>query len=181
VESGWPSIRKAGECDVVSRHLQGCSPHLCRLRTDGLAPMTKYWTYRSHAGDMGPVSLVVCHRQNLGLSILLHWLAWERNWAWTHRSVSRCAADYVRSPFSREQWDPSKFVGVSRKVAMCWPCEIPMVMDYTWTECGMRVVCWSGFPLQGVHWFKSPQLSDMSTAWLWQSSRSNSMRSIWLM
>jgi hypothetical protein len=43
---------------VVSRHLQGCSPHLCRLRTDGLAPASKYWTYRSRVGDMGTESLV---------------------------------------------------------------------------------------------------------------------------
>jgi hypothetical protein len=34
--------------------------------------------YRSHAGDMSPVSLVACHRQKLGLSLLLHWLAWEK-------------------------------------------------------------------------------------------------------
>jgi hypothetical protein len=38
VESGEPSIIKFGECDVKSRHLQGCSSHLCRLRIDGLAP-----------------------------------------------------------------------------------------------------------------------------------------------
>jgi hypothetical protein len=29
---------------------------------------------------MGPVSLVVSHRQELGLQLLLHSLAWERNW-----------------------------------------------------------------------------------------------------
>jgi hypothetical protein len=28
---------KFGECDVESRHLQDCSPRLCRLRTDELA------------------------------------------------------------------------------------------------------------------------------------------------
>jgi hypothetical protein len=43
---------------LADRHLQGCIPRLCRLRTDGLAPASKYWTYRSHAGDTGPVSLV---------------------------------------------------------------------------------------------------------------------------
>jgi hypothetical protein len=31
-----------GEWYVASWHLQGCSPHLCRLRTDGLAPASKY-------------------------------------------------------------------------------------------------------------------------------------------
>jgi hypothetical protein len=37
-----PSDEKVRECDVESRHLQGCSLHLCRLRTDGLAPARKY-------------------------------------------------------------------------------------------------------------------------------------------
>jgi hypothetical protein len=37
-----PSVGKVGECDVESRHHQGCSPYLCRLRTDGLAPTSKY-------------------------------------------------------------------------------------------------------------------------------------------
>jgi hypothetical protein len=41
-ESGGPSIGKGGESDMKSRHLQGCIPHLCRLRTDGLAPARKY-------------------------------------------------------------------------------------------------------------------------------------------
>jgi hypothetical protein len=91
---------------------------LCRLRTEGLVPVSKYRTYRSHTGDMGPVSLVAHHRQKLGLSLLLHWLAWERNWVRISESVDRRAGDCVGSPFSQEQWDPSKSVGDSRKVAM---------------------------------------------------------------
>jgi hypothetical protein len=38
-----------------------------------------------------------------------------------------------------------------------------MVMDHTQTECGKRVACLLGFPLQGVHQFESPRLSDMSS------------------
>jgi hypothetical protein len=83
-----------------------------------LVPVSKYRTYRSHTGDMGPVSLVAHHRQKLGLILLLHWLAWERNWVRTSGSVDRRAGDCVESPFSQEQWDPSKSVGDSRKVAM---------------------------------------------------------------
>jgi hypothetical protein len=30
------------------------SPCLCRLRTEGLVPVSKFWTYRSHAGVYGP-------------------------------------------------------------------------------------------------------------------------------
>jgi hypothetical protein len=35
-------VGKVGEWYVTSQHLQGCSPHLCRLRTDRLAPVSKY-------------------------------------------------------------------------------------------------------------------------------------------
>jgi hypothetical protein len=38
VERGGPSVGKVGKWCVENRHLQGCSAHLCRLRTDGLAP-----------------------------------------------------------------------------------------------------------------------------------------------
>jgi hypothetical protein len=41
-ESGGPSIGIDGESDVESRDLQGGSPHLCRLRIDGLIHMCKY-------------------------------------------------------------------------------------------------------------------------------------------
>jgi hypothetical protein len=34
--------RKGGESDVASRDHQGGSPHPCCLRTNGLAPMSKY-------------------------------------------------------------------------------------------------------------------------------------------
>jgi hypothetical protein len=53
-----PLVGKVGEWYVESWHLQGCSPRLCRLRTDGLAPKSgMYW---SHAGVMGPVSWCSC-------------------------------------------------------------------------------------------------------------------------
>jgi hypothetical protein len=111
---------------------------------------------------MGPVSLVVGHRQELGLRPLLHWLAQEINWVWTRGLVSRCAVDCVGSPFSQEQWDLSKSISVSRRVAICGPCEIHMVFYHMQTEHGKRVACWSGYPVQGVHRFGSSRLSDMS-------------------
>jgi hypothetical protein len=37
-------VGKVEEWYVANRHLQGCSPRLCRLRTDGLAPTSKYLT-----------------------------------------------------------------------------------------------------------------------------------------
>jgi hypothetical protein len=57
---------KGGESGVsILRFLCG-SPRLCRLRTEGLVHMSKYWTYRSHAGDISLVNLVVCYRQIFG-------------------------------------------------------------------------------------------------------------------
>jgi hypothetical protein len=58
------------------------------------------------------------------------------------------------SPFSREQWDPSKSIGDSRNVAICGPHEIRVVLDHTRTERGKHATCWSGFSLQGVHRFE---------------------------
>jgi hypothetical protein len=70
---------------------------------------------------------------------------------------------------------PSNPVDDSQKVAICGPHEIRMIKIHTQTERGKRVACWSGFPLQGVHRFESPRLSNMSTACLYQSSRSKLM------
>jgi hypothetical protein len=55
-ESKGPSVRRSGESDVESWYLQGCSPRLCQLSTDGLVSVSKYWTYWSHAEDMCPVN-----------------------------------------------------------------------------------------------------------------------------
>jgi hypothetical protein len=48
----------------------------------------------------------------------------------------------------REQWDPSKSVDVSQKVAICGPREIRMILDHMRTERGKRG--------KGVHQFESP-------------------------
>jgi hypothetical protein len=120
---------------------------------------------------MSPVSLVASRQQRVTLPPLLQWLARERNRVRTHRSVSSCAANYVRSHFSQEQWLCPSLLMTSRKIAICEPREIRMVEGHTRIEQGKRVTCWSDFPLQGVHRFKSLRLSDMSIACLWQSSR----------
>jgi hypothetical protein len=126
--------------------LGDCSPRLCRLRTDRLPPASKYWMYRSHAGDMDLVSLVDCPQQKLGFSPLLHWLLWERSWVWTHVLVSRHDVGWVGSPSSREKWIYSNLLTTMWKVAVRWPCEIRMVWDRTQTEHGMYVACWLDFP-----------------------------------
>jgi hypothetical protein len=73
----------------------------------------------THAGDMGPMSLVACHQQRVSLPPLHQWLSLERNWVRTHELVSRCAVDCVGSPFSQEQWLCLSLLTTSQKVAMC--------------------------------------------------------------
>jgi hypothetical protein len=127
---------KGGESVVtILRFLCG-SLCLCWLSTEGLVLVSKYCTYRSHAGDMGLVSLVACHQQKLGLSLLLHWLAWERNQVRTCRSVSRHTVDCFGSPFSWEQWDLSKSVNDSWKVATYEDCLQEVYIGRTWTGGG---------------------------------------------
>jgi hypothetical protein len=62
----------------------------------------------------------------------------------------------------RELWICLNMLTTLRKIAMCGPREICMVLDHTQTEYGKCLACLSGFPLHVVHRFKSPQLSDMS-------------------
>jgi hypothetical protein len=91
--------------------------------------------YRSHAGDIGPVSLVACPRRKLSLSLLLYWLVWERNWIQTHGLVSRRAENCAGSPFSQEQWDLSKSVGACGVLVWfspvgCTSIQITMTLGY---------------------------------------------------
>jgi hypothetical protein len=134
-------VGKVEEWYMISRHLQSCSPRLCRLRIDGLAPVSKYWMYWSHTGDIGLVSLVVGCQQNLDFSPLFHWLLWERSWVQTHGLVSRHAMDCVGSPSSQGQWTRSNLLMTVSKVAICGPREIRMVLDHMRTERGKRVAC----------------------------------------
>jgi hypothetical protein len=166
-----PSIGKVGEWYMESWRLQGCSLHLCQLRTDELAPASKYWTYRLHASDMSLVSLVASCQQKLVFSSLPYWLLWERSWVRTHGSDGYRAMDCVGSSSSRGQWICTNLLMNSWKVAIHIPHEIRMVDGHTQTKRGKRVACWLGFPLQGVHRFESLWLSDMSISCLWQSSR----------
>jgi hypothetical protein len=149
---------------VVSWHLQDCSPRLSRLRTVRLTPTSKYWTYRLHVGDMGTISLVVGCQQELDFSPLL---------------FGCCGREAGYGPADRMTvvlWivlgalllgcggSVQNLLMTVWKVAICGPREIRMVMNHTWTKRGKRVACWSGFPLQGVHRFESPRLSNMSNS-----------------
>jgi hypothetical protein len=133
---------------AILRFMYGI-PRLCQLRTEGLVPVSKYWTYRSHAGDMGLVNLVAYDQQKLGLSLLLHCLAWERKWVWTHGSVNRHAVDCVGSPFPQEQWDPSKSVDDSWKVVTYGDRPQEAYAGHAWTGVGSVRVVLVGFSPTG--------------------------------
>jgi hypothetical protein len=74
----------------------------------------------------------------------------------------RCAVDCVGSPFSREQWACSTLSMTHKRLPRTETVRrkrTPGVRGPAWEA---YVVCWSGFPLQCVHRFKSSRLSDMS-------------------
>jgi hypothetical protein len=109
VERRGLSVGKVSEWCVGSWHLQGCSSGLCRLRTDGLTPVSKYWTYRSHAGDMGPVSLVACYQQMFDF---LHYFI-----GWTERETGYGSVD--RSTDVLWIVSGALFLGSSDSVQLC--------------------------------------------------------------
>jgi hypothetical protein len=129
VERRGPSVGNVGEWCVESWHLQGCSSRLCRLSIVGLAPMSKYWTYRSHAGDMGPVSLVVYHWQILGFAPTASKLAQERNWV---RIMSACCG-LCREPFFSGAVALLNFVDDSWKAAKYRNYPQEAYARHTWT------------------------------------------------
>jgi hypothetical protein len=141
-------VRNVREWYVESRHLYGCSPRLCRLRTGGLTYVNKYWTYRSHAGDMGLVSIVVGCRRRVALPPTASMAGSEEKLGMDPRingsgSVQRYWKLRKRVPHT----------GIARRKHM------PDIRRLAWEA---YVSCWSGFPLQGVHWFELSRLSDMS-------------------
>jgi hypothetical protein len=143
-ESGGSSVVKDRVSDMQSCHFQGCIPHMCWLRTDRLAPMSKYWTYWSHAEDMRPVSWcsIFINRRLTWAYCLNDCEGREIEWG---SMVRQCVMDWDESPFSWEQYDPFKFIGSVWKVAICRLCEIRMGKCHTRTEHGMFVARWSGF------------------------------------
>jgi hypothetical protein len=127
------------------------SPRLCWLSIDGLVPVRKYWMYQSHASNMGPISLVACCRQMFGLSTLLKWLSWERNWGRSHGPLSW--ADQLRggvgSTFSREQWICPTLLDQCERLSRMGTTRrkrTPGIRGLAWEA---YMSCWSGFPPVG--------------------------------
>jgi hypothetical protein len=139
------------------------SPCLCRLRTEGLVPMSKYWLYRSDAGVYEP-------------SKPSSWLPTDA-WLCPHCFIFWLTRETRYRPVDRPAgalWIVSGalFLRSSGPSQLCWRwCKR---LPRSWTVCRKRtwgirglareahVSCWLGFLLLGVHQFKSPWLSDMS-------------------
>jgi hypothetical protein len=87
--------------------------------------------YRSHAGVYGPSKLSSWSPTGAWLTPTALLVGLGEKLGIDPRSVSRRDVDCVGNPFSREQWDPSKSVGVSQKVVICGVREIRIVLDHT--------------------------------------------------
>jgi hypothetical protein len=95
---------------LVSQYLQGCSPCLCRLMTDGLAPVSKYWTYWSHTGGIGLVSIVAYSSTDVWFKLTASMVMLGeklRRVPWT-----------AQSGWEVESW--VLFLGSSESIQLCW-------------------------------------------------------------
>jgi hypothetical protein len=146
---------------LTSRHLQGCSPCLCRLRTDGLAPVSEYWAYRSHLGDMGSINLVACCQWMFGFHYCFNSCVRRETGWWTCRSLSQ-ARGCVRSPFlGSSRVHPTLMMAFGR-LPRTWTAHRKQTQGIHELAWEVYVSCVSGFSVHGVHWFESPRLSNMS-------------------
>jgi hypothetical protein len=141
----WRTVDWAGrEWYVASRLLQGCSTRLCRLRTNALAPETKYWMYWSHAGDMCPISLVACSSIDVWLEHTSGYVGRETETGPVGHSAGLRGG--IGSTFSREQWICSTLLNQSERL----PCMGTARRKRTHGICGLAweayVSCWLGFP-----------------------------------
>jgi hypothetical protein len=78
------------------------------------------------------------------------------------RIGQRRAVDCVRSSFSREQWACSTLSMTHERLPRMGTARRKRTPSVRGLAQEAYVMCWSGFPLQGVHRFESPRLSDMS-------------------
>jgi hypothetical protein len=149
-ESGGLSIGKDRESDMESRHLQSCSPCLCRLKTNELPPASKYWTYWSHTGVMSHVN-----RYSLFINRCLVFIYYfngcegrEIGWRPADRSADglRCSREFL---FLENSGIRPTLLGQCERLSH--------------TACHERVcIMCIRFLLHDVHQFESSWFSDMS-------------------
>jgi hypothetical protein len=177
-----PSVGKVREWYVASRHLQGCSPRLCHLRTDGLTPVSKYWTYQSHADVYRP-------------SKSSSWLPTVA-WLYPHCFIGWLMRETGYGPIDRSAdmlWIVlgAIFLGSSDPAQLCWWLhERLLYVDHvryvwSWTIHGLSVkIMWRVgrvFPCRVYINSNHRDSQIWVIACLWQSLCSNFMSSTCLM
>jgi hypothetical protein len=114
---------------------QGCRPRLYRLRTDGLALVSKYWMYRSHTSVYGPSKPSSHRQQMLGFAPTASLVGSGEKLGTDPRNGQPACYWLCRSHFSREQWPYSTLLMTTWKVVICGPREIVR----SWTIYGLRI------------------------------------------
>jgi hypothetical protein len=149
-ESGGSSVGKDEESDVERRYLQDSSIHLCWIRIDRSAFVSKYWTYWSHTGDISSVNWCILFVNRCLTFSTTSMAVYGRGTEW---GLTNLSADvlWIRTGafFSQEQW--------------LYPTLLDQCERLSCTACRehVRVVCII-FLLYDVHRFKSLWLSDIS-------------------
>jgi hypothetical protein len=169
---GWSEEKGRESVVAISRFPCG-SPRLCRLRTEGLVPVNKYWMYLSHAGVYGlnkpssRLSIKVCLFSTASLVVV------GESWVRTCGSVSWCGVDYVGSPSSQRQWICSNLLTTHERLPRTRTAHrkrTPDVRGLTWES---YVSCWSGFPCRVYIDSNRRDFQIWVTACSWLPSSSN--------
>jgi hypothetical protein len=135
-------VEKVREWYVASRYLQVCSPFPCRLRTDGFTPVSKYWTYRSHAGDIGLINLVA-YRQHMFyfLHCFVDWLGRETRYGPTDQSADVLwivsGALFIRSSDSVQRCQ--RLAEGCYVLTVWYTYGLRPYADWAWKVCGVLV------------------------------------------
>jgi hypothetical protein len=142
--------------------LGDCSPRLCQLRINGLTPVSKYWMYWSHVGDMVPVNLVAVHQQKIGFTSTASIVVLGEKLGTEPQTDQLAWCGLCREPFFSGAVALLNSVDDYAKgcyaLTMFDTYGLGPYAGWAWDAYGVLV----RFPLQGVHWYKSPRLSNMS-------------------
>jgi hypothetical protein len=149
-------VGKVREWYVESWHFQGCSPRLCRLRTNGLTHTIKYWMYGSHTDNMDPVSIVADRQQKVGFIPTTSLVDSGEKLGMDPRIDQPACCGLCREPFFSGAVVLLNSIDDYVKVCyalIAWDTyDLGPYMDWAWDVYGVLV----RFPLQGVHRFESP-------------------------
>jgi hypothetical protein len=124
-------------------------------REQVLNVLIAYWCYGpSKPSSRSLIDAWLCPHYFIG------WFGRENGYGHTDRSAVRCGL--CREPFFWEQWACSTLSMTRKRLPRMETVHRKRTPDVRGLAWEVYVICWSGFPLQCVHRFKSSRLSDMS-------------------